>query len=78
MVGGTLLLAALAAWSAGTAASLIFVNYDNLFSNIGGGAGHAFFNQPLIGSLHGADLSGLVSAAMAAAVYVGARRLKVS
>jgi purine-cytosine permease-like protein len=69
---------ALAAWSVGTAASLLFVNYDNLFSNIGGGAGHAFFNQSLIGGLHGADLSGLVSAAVAAGIYLGARRLKVS
>src|SRR5437879_5162985 len=39
---------ALAAWSVGTAASLLFVNYDNLFSNIGGGAGQTFFNQNLI------------------------------
>jgi NCS1 family nucleobase:cation symporter-1 len=69
---------ALAAWSVGTAASLVFVNYDNLFSNIGGGAGQTFFNQGLIGGLHGADLSGIVSAAVAAGVYIGARRLSPS
>jgi hypothetical protein len=34
-----------------------------------------FFNQSLIGGLHGADLSGIVSAAVAAGVYLGARRL---
>jgi NCS1 family nucleobase:cation symporter-1 len=67
---------ALASWSAGTAASLLFVNYDNLFSNLG--TGGAFFNQSLIAGLHGADLSGVVSAAVAAGVYVGARRLKRS
>jgi len=65
---------ALASWAAGTAASLVFVNYDNLFSNLG--AGQAFFNQGLIGGLHGADLSGLVSAAVAACIYLGARRLR--
>jgi len=67
---------ALAAWLAGTATSLLFVNYDNLFSNLG--TGGAFFNQSLIAGLHGADLSGVVSAAVAAGVYVGARRLKRS
>jgi hypothetical protein len=60
----------------GTAASLLFVNYDNLFSNLG--AGRLFFNQSLIGGLHGADLSGIVSAAVAAGVYLGARRLSPS
>jgi len=69
---------ALAAWSVGTAASLIFVNYDNLFSNIGAGAGYAFFNQSLITGLHGADFSGLVSAAVAAGIYVVVRRLRPS
>jgi nucleobase:cation symporter-1, NCS1 family len=67
---------ALAAWAVGTMVSLVFVNYDNLFSNLGGGA--TFFNSTLIGGLHGADLSGLVSAAVAAAVYWGARRLRPS
>jgi NCS1 family nucleobase:cation symporter-1 len=65
---------ALAAWSLGTAASLLFVNYDNLFSNLG--AGRAFFNDSLIAGLHGADLSGIVSAAVAAAIYLGIRRVR--
>jgi NCS1 family nucleobase:cation symporter-1 len=67
---------ALAAWAAGTLVSLVFVNYDNLFSNLG--AAPAFFNAGLINNLRGADLSGLVSAAVAATVYVGARRLRAS
>ena len=67
---------ALGAWAAGTMVSLVFVNYGNLFSNLG--AGPTFFNAGLIGGLHGADLSGLVSAAVAAAVYVGVRRLRGS
>lgn len=65
---------ALIAWLAGTAVSLVFVNYANLFSNLLPPRG--FFNDPLIGSLHGADLSGLVSVAVAAAVYLAARRLR--
>jgi hypothetical protein len=52
----------------------VFVNYDNLFSNLG--AGTTFFNQSLIHGLHGADLSGLVSAAVAASIYLGSRRLR--
>jgi NCS1 family nucleobase:cation symporter-1 len=67
---------ALAAWAAGTLASLAFVNYANLFSNLG--AAPAFFNSGLIAALHGADLSGLVSAAVAAAAYWGVRRLRQS
>jgi NCS1 family nucleobase:cation symporter-1 len=67
---------ALAAWAAGTAVSLVFVNYGNLFSNLG--AGPMFFNAGLIAGLHGADLSGLVSAAVAAAVYWGERRLRTA
>jgi hypothetical protein len=62
------------AWAAGTLASLAFVNYTNLFGNVA--AGRAFFNDPLIGSLHGADLSGLVSVAVAAAVYWSGRMLR--
>jgi len=58
---------ALAAWLAGSALSLLFVNYPNLFP------GH-FPNQPLIDALHGVDLSGLVSVGVAAAVYLGLRR----
>ncbi|MGH7763854.1 MAG: hypothetical protein ACREOM_05500, partial [Candidatus Dormibacteraceae bacterium] len=65
---------ALIAWLAGTAVSLLFVNYDNLFSNLI--ASPRFFNDALIGGLHGADLSGLVSVVVAAAVYWGARRLR--
>jgi nucleobase:cation symporter-1, NCS1 family len=65
---------ALAAWLAGSASSLLFVNYDNLFGNLVS-APH-FFNDNLIGGLHGADVSGLVSIAVAAAVYWGGRRLQ--
>ena len=54
--------------------SLYFVNYGNLFSNLG--TGTTFFNAGLVTALHGADLSGLVSAAVAAALYLGARRLR--
>jgi nucleobase:cation symporter-1, NCS1 family len=64
--------AALAAWGAGTIVSLLFVNYGNLFSNLGSSS--TFFNAGLIGGLHGADLSGLVSAAVAATAYWGLRR----
>jgi NCS1 family nucleobase:cation symporter-1 len=64
---------ALGAWLAGTVVSLLFVNYANLFSNVTTKA--SFFNDGLIGGLHGADLSGLVSIAVAAAVYWGGRRL---
>jgi len=68
--------AALGAWAAGTVFSLVFVNYGNLFSNLGSGA--TFFNAGLIERLHGADLSGLVSAAVAASVYLSVRRLRPS
>src|ERR1700730_6991029 len=64
---------AVGAWLTGTAVSLLFVNYDNLFSNVT--ASPHFFNDPLIGGLHGADVSGLMSIAIAAAVYWGARRM---
>ena len=66
---------ALVAWLAGTATSLVFVNYQSLFGNL---TSAAFFNQGLLTGLHGADLSGLVSIAVAAAVYWGARRLERS
>lgn len=62
-------LPALAAWAGGTVASLFFVNYPNVF-----GTGH-YFNQGLIQALHGADLSGLVSVAVAAGLYLGLRRV---
>jgi len=54
---------ALVAWALGTAVSLLFVNYPNIFGSA------SFFNQPLIDALHGADLSGLVSAAVAGTAY---------
>ncbi len=68
VVGGGRPRAALAAWLAGTGLSLAFVNYPNLYP------GAHPFNQPLIDALHQADLSGLVSAGVAAAVYLGLRR----
>ena len=61
-------------WLAGTAASLLFVNYDNLFSNLLPAGG--FFNRGLIGAMHGADVSGLVSIAVAAAVYWAGHRVR--
>jgi len=64
---------ALAAWLAGTATSLAFVNYSNLFGNVFTNA--SFFNAGLVGALHGADLSGVVSVVVAAAVYWSGRRL---
>jgi nucleobase:cation symporter-1, NCS1 family len=64
---------AVAAWIAGTATSLLFVNYVNLFGNLV--ARPTFFNDGLIGSLHGADLSGLISVGVAAAVYWVGRRV---
>ena len=64
--------AALVAWLAGTAASLVFVNYSNLFSNLA--TQGRFFNDGLVSALHGADLSGLISVAVAALVYLGLRR----
>ena len=64
---------ALGAWLAGTAASLLFVNYVNLFGNLV--ARPSFFNEGLISALHGADLSGLVSVGVAAALYWAGRRL---
>ena len=65
--------AALLAWALGTAVSLLFVNYPNLFANIAPGM-HAF-NQGLIDSLHGADLSGLISLTVAIGSYLGLRRV---
>ena len=65
---------ALVAWLAGTATSLLFVNYDNLFSNLV--PAHEFFNRGLVGALHGADVSGIVSIAVAAAVYWAGQRVR--
>ena len=56
------------AWALGTVASLLFVNYPNLHP------GAQVFNQRLIDALHGADLSGLVSVAVAAGVYLALRQ----
>ncbi len=61
-----------AAWLTGTVASLAFVNYQSLFSNVLPTA--HFVNQPLIDALRGADLSGLVSAVVAGGVYLGLSR----
>ncbi len=61
---------ALLAWLAGTGASLLFVNYPNIFP------GAHVPNQALIDWLHGADLSGLVSVGVAAAAYLGLRRAR--
>ena len=66
---------ALVAWLVGTASSLLFVNYLNLFSNVAGAP--KFFNDGLLNALHGADLSGLVSVAVAAAVYWTGRRVRI-
>lgn len=54
---------ALTAWAAGTALSLVFVNYENIFLT------GTYFNDGLVHALHGADISGLVSVGAAAAVY---------
>jgi nucleobase:cation symporter-1, NCS1 family len=59
---------ALLAWLLGTAVSLVFVNYPNLFP------GH-FPNQPLIDALHGVDLSGLVSVGVAAGSFLVLRKV---
>ncbi|MFI5281697.1 MAG: purine-cytosine permease family protein [Candidatus Dormibacterales bacterium] len=66
----------LIAWLAGTASSLVFVNYSNLFSNVAPGTG--FFNQGLITRLHGADVSGIVSVAVAAIIYWAAQLKRAS
>jgi NCS1 family nucleobase:cation symporter-1 len=65
---------ALVAWLSGTAISLVFVNYANLFSNLV--PTQSFFNHGMIAALHGADVSGLVSVGVAGAVYWGGRRME--
>jgi len=67
---------ALGAWLAGTATSLLFVNYANLFGNVFSGT--RFFNDGLTSALHGADLSGLVSVGVAAIVYWSGRRFRTA
>src|SRR3989449_7575728 len=47
---------ALLAWALGTAVSFLFVNYANIYPGM-----HAFNDGLVVGALHGADLSGLVS-----------------
>jgi len=67
---------ALVAWLAGTFTSLAFVNYSTLFSNLSGAP--TFFNGGLLNTMHGADVSGLVSVAVAAAVYWTGRRMRAA
>jgi hypothetical protein len=50
------------------------VNYGNLFSNVV--ARPSYFNDWIINAMHGADISGLISVAVAAAVYWGVRSLR--
>ena len=64
---------AVLAWVIGTAASLVFVNYPNLFSTAFPGV--HYLNQPLIYALHGADISGVASVLVAAGSYLGLRRV---
>lgn len=61
---------AVLAWLVGTAVSLFFVNYPNVFPGV------QAFNQPLIDLLHGADVSGLVSMVVAAGAYTGLVRAR--
>ncbi len=63
-LGGGRPATALTAWALGALVSLGFVNYPNIYPGA-----HAF-NQPLIDALHGADLSGLVSVAVAGGAYL--------
>jgi NCS1 family nucleobase:cation symporter-1 len=60
---------ALVAWALGTALSFVFVNYTNIYPGV------RAFNDPLISALHGADISGLVSMAVAAGAYSAMLRL---
>src|SRR5438067_123069 len=59
---------ALLAWLLGTGISLVFVNYPNLFPG-------SFPNQPVIDALHGVDVSGLVSVAVAAGSFLVLRKI---
>ena len=59
---------ALLAWLLGTGVSLVFVNYPNLFPG-------SFPNQALIDALHGVDVSGLVSVAVAAGSFLVLRKI---
>jgi nucleobase:cation symporter-1, NCS1 family len=64
---------ALLAWLLGTAVSLIFVNYPNLFATAFPSA--HFPNQPLIDALHGADISGAIAVLVAGGSYLGLRKV---
>jgi NCS1 family nucleobase:cation symporter-1 len=55
---------ALLAWALGTVAGFLFVNYANIYPGA-----HAFNDGLVNVALHGADLSGLVSIAVAAGSY---------
>jgi NCS1 family nucleobase:cation symporter-1 len=61
---------ALLAWALGTAVSFLFVNYANIYPGV-----HAFNDGLVVGTLHGADLSGLVSMLVAAGSYTIMLRL---
>jgi NCS1 family nucleobase:cation symporter-1 len=61
---------ALLAWGLGTALSFLFVNYANIYPGM-----HAFNDGLVVGALHGADLSGLVSMLVAAGSYSTMLRL---
>jgi purine-cytosine permease-like protein len=61
---------ALLAWALGTAVSFLFVNYANIYPGM-----HAFNDGLVVGALHGADLSGLVSMLVAAGSYTIMLRL---
>src|SRR5207237_10438466 len=64
---------AVLAWVIGTAASLVFVNYPNLFSTAFPGAHYP--NPPLIDALHGADIPGVARVLVAAGSYLALRRV---
>ncbi|HEY8736705.1 MAG TPA: cytosine permease [Candidatus Dormibacteraeota bacterium] len=64
---------ALLAWLLGTALSLIFVNYPNLFATAFPNA--HFPNQPLIDALHGADISGAIAVLVAGGAYLALRKV---
>jgi NCS1 family nucleobase:cation symporter-1 len=55
---------ALLAWALGAGMSFVFVNYQALFATTS-----RYFNQAVIDALHGADISGVVSVAVAAGAY---------
>jgi NCS1 family nucleobase:cation symporter-1 len=67
-LGGRRPAMALFAWALGALVSLAFVNYPNIYP------GAHVFNQPMVDALHGADLSGLVSVAVAGGAYLALSR----